>query len=303
MHEKKKYLGNIKYWLLASRPKTLPAAISPVLVGIGIAIGIGGFRLLPALAAVFCAVMIQIGANLTNDVADFEHGTDTEARLGPMRVTQAGLLSPRQVWHGVILIFSLAAFGGVYLAFVAGWTVIWIGLASIAAGLLYTVGPYPMVNIGLGDLFVMIFFGFVAVCGTVFVQLGSIPQIAWLAALGVGALTTNILVINNLRDMDTDRVAGRKNIPVLLGRKAGEWEFVLMLVISYFAIVMALLLKLSSWWVLLPLATLPMGWRLFSDLRAASEGPVFNLLLARTAQMLLIYSILLAIGLSGGRLI
>lgn len=211
--------------MLASRPKTLPAAISPVLVGWGIAIGIEGFQLLPALAALLCAVLIQIGTNLVNDVVDYQKGADTSERLGPVRVTHTGLLTPRQVWRGVFITFGLAALVGLYLVFDAGWPVLVIGGASILAGFLYTVGPYSLTNIGLGDLFVMLFFGFVAVCGTVFVVAGSGPLSAWLSALGVGALVTNILVVNNTRDMETDRQTGRKNIPVLFGRKGGKIEF------------------------------------------------------------------------------
>ncbi|MDH5506926.1 MAG: 1,4-dihydroxy-2-naphthoate polyprenyltransferase, partial [Anaerolineae bacterium] len=215
---KEKILPFAEPWLLAMRPKTLPAAISPVLVGAAISISIGRFHLGPALAAMFGAVMIQIGVNFANDVADFEKGADDETRLGPTRVTQAGLLTPGQVWGGVWTSFGFATLAGIYLATLAGWPVVIIGLASLTAALLYTSGPFPLAYNGLGDLFVFIFFGLVAVAGTTYVITLSIPSAVWPAACGIGALTTAILVVNNIRDLESDKKAGRKNIPIILGR-------------------------------------------------------------------------------------
>ena len=222
--------------LLASRPKTLPAAAAPVVMGSAVAAAAGGFRPGPALAALAGGLLIQIGTNFTNDVMDFKKGTDTAERVGPLRVTLAGLLTPAQVLAGAVVAFGLAAFCGIYLAAVAGWPVIAIGLASIAAGVAYTAGPAPLAYNGLGDLFVMLFFGFAAVCGTVFVQLGRVTTLAVAGALTAGAFATAILVVNNVRDVETDRKAGRRTIPVRFGRGAGVAEYVALLALADLAI-------------------------------------------------------------------
>ena len=214
-----KQLSPIHKWLLAIRPKTLPAAAAPVILGWSIANTTGKFYWSMACAALISALMIQIGTNLVNDVIDFAKGADTLERTGPVRVTQTGMFTAKQVWVGVWVTFGIGALAGLYLMLHAGWVVLVIGLASIAAGIMYTAGPYPLAYIGLGDLFVMLFFGFVAVCGTVFVTSGMLPLLAWFGAASAGALTVNILVVNNIRDIDTDRFAGRKNIAIVFGRK------------------------------------------------------------------------------------
>ena len=180
-------------WVLGARPRTLPAASSPVLIGWGAALGLGQFRLMPALAALLCALLIQIAANLINDVVDFQKGTDTAERLGPLRVTQAGLLTPRQVWVGIAVIIGLAALTGLYLAFTAGPVVLIIGAACLLGAFAYTTGPFPLAKNGLGDLFALLFFGLVGVCGTVFVLVGKVPASAWWGGLGAGVQITNIL--------------------------------------------------------------------------------------------------------------
>ncbi|KAA3648717.1 MAG: 1,4-dihydroxy-2-naphthoate polyprenyltransferase [Chloroflexi bacterium] len=282
-------------WMLAIRPKTLPAAISPVLVGCGIAISSAVFQWLPALAALFGSIMIQIGTNLVNDVVDYGKGADTEERLGPTRVTQAGLLSPRQVWAGAILSFVLAALAGVYLIFVGGLPILIIGIASIVAGILYTAGPSPLAYNGLADIFVMLFFGFVAVLGTVYVVAGVVPVAAWLGAAGVGALIVNILVVNNIRDIESDRKAGRRNIPVVWGRRAAEIEYLLMLALAYGVVISLAFLGLQG--AALALFTFPAGYRLYRRLEGGLEGPLLNPVLGQTAQLSFLYSLLLAGGL------
>ncbi len=282
-------------WLLASRPKTLPAAISPVLLAWAIAIDQGCFYLPPALATLAIAVLLQIGANLVNDVSDFQKGTDNSDRMGPLRVTQAGLLSPRQVWGGVIMVFGLAALAGLYLVFLKGWPVLLLGVACIAAALVYSVGRFSFAALGLGDLFALLFFGFGALCGTVYVLCGSVSLTAWLAAVPVGALVTAILVVNNIRDIESDRRAGRRNIPVLYGRRGGELEYIILLVIAYLS-PLAILLSGETPWVLLPWLSLPFAVRLFLQMRAAPIGRIFNVFLAQTARMALLYSLLLALG-------
>jgi 1,4-dihydroxy-2-naphthoate octaprenyltransferase len=282
--------------VLASRPKTLPAAASPVIVGWGIALGMHHFALLPAMVTLLCAVLIQIGTNMVNDVLDFQKGADTSERLGPVRVTLSGLLTPQQVWLATLATFGLAALGGVYLAFYAGWPVIVIGLACMLAGYLYTGGPLPLTHIGLGDLFVLLFFGFTALCGTVFVLTGSIPPIAWLSAFGVGVLVTDILVVNNIRDINTDRQAGRINIPSQYGRCAGEIEYGVLVIFAYITPPLMILLTGENPAVLLALLSLPLAIRLFLRLKATPIGREFNTLLAGTARLLLVYSLLLAVG-------
>jgi 1,4-dihydroxy-2-naphthoate octaprenyltransferase len=285
----------IQRWTLASRPKTLPAAASPVLVGWAIAIEMDRFALLPAITTLFIALLIQIGANLVNDVSDYHKGTDAGERLGPLRVTQAGLLSPRQMWYGVIVVLGLAAILGLYLVFYSGWPALVVGLASILGALFYSVSRYSFSNLGLGDLFAWLFFGFGALCGTVYVLTGSAPHIAWLSALPVGALVTAILVVNNIRDIESDRRAGRKNIPVVLGRRAGEIEYIILLVIAYVS-PLAMLLAGEAPYVLLPLLSIPMGIQLYRKLHAMPIGKPFNILLAQTARLTLVYSLMLGLG-------
>lgn len=284
----------------ASRPRTLPASVAPVIVGSATAYAENGFRLGPALAALVGAVMLQVGANLTNDVLDFERGADTAERLGPLRVTQAGWLSPAQVKLAAAAAFAMAAAAGIYLASTAGWPVIAIGVASVLAAIAYTGGPFPLAHNGLGDPFVMLFFGFVAVCGTAFVQLGRAPALAWALSAPVGALITAILVVNNVRDIPTDRKAGRTTLPVVLGRRAGVIEYAALLALAQVAPIVLFLSGAAGAWALLPLLTAPWAAHLARTL-ARTEGPALNRTLARTAQLLLVYCALLAAGLVLGR--
>src|SRR5512138_3336947 len=198
-------------WLMAARPPTLPAAVVPVLVGTA-AVARLGFLPLAFVAALLATVLIQIGTNFANDYFDFHKGADTAERLGPVRVTQSGLIAPETVRMAMVLVFGLAALVGLYLVLAAGWPILVIGLLSIAAGVLYTGGPFPLAYNGLGDVFVFIFFGLVAVCGTVFVQAREIPALAVWTAVPMGLLTDAILSMNNLRDLETDRASGKKTL-------------------------------------------------------------------------------------------
>ncbi len=284
----------------ASRPRTLPASTAPVLVGSAAAFAEGGFRLGPAVAALVGAVMLQVGANLTNDALDFERGADTPDRLGPLRVTLAGWLPARRVKLAAAAAFAVACLCGAYLAIVAGWPVLVLGLASILAAVAYTGGPFPLAHNGLGDPFVMLFFGFVAVCGTAFVQLGRVPMLAWASSAPVGALITAILVVNNVRDIPTDAKAGRRTIPVVFGRRAGVAEYAALLAIAALAPIVLAIVGGASPWVLLPLCVIPWGARLCGTL-AITDGPALNHTLARTALLALAYSALLALGIAIGR--
>ncbi len=289
-------------WVLAARPKTLPAAASPVLVGSALAFEVGGFALGPALAALFGALFLQVGSNLANDVYDFEQGVDTASRLGPVRVTQAGLLTVEDVKHGMWLAFYLAAVIGAYLTAIAGWPVVVIGLASIVAAIAYTGGPFPFGYRGLGDLFVLLFFGFVAVCGTVWVQVGTILPAAWPAGLMVGCLASAILVVNNVRDHETDRIAGKRTLPVMFGRTFGVIEYAVLLVVAFASAYAMVWFRYVSAWALISYLTLPIAIVLFLHVRKY-RGPVLNHTLAQTAKLLFLFSALFSMGVVVGVLV
>ena len=284
-------------WALAARPKTLPAAATPVLVGCACAHAAGGIAIGPALAALGGALALQIGANFANDVYDAENGADGADRIGPVRAVAAGLIGAAAMKRAMIGAFAVAMAFGVYLASVAGWPVIAMGLASIAAAIAYTGGPWPLGYHGLGDVFVFAFFGVVAVCGTAFVQLGHVPALAAWACVPVGALSTAILVVNNVRDRASDARTGKRTLAVRFGRNAGIVEYALLVGLAY-AIPLALapghLLRL------LPLATLPLGIARVRRLARAATGPEHDTLLAATAQLLLLHGALFAVGLAFG---
>jgi 1,4-dihydroxy-2-naphthoate octaprenyltransferase len=267
-----------------------------VVVGTALALQAGEYRLLPALAALVVAVAIQIGTNFANDLGDYRRGADTSERVGPTRVTSAGLLSPRQVAVGMWAAFGLAAAAGLYLASIGGWPVLVAGIASIAAGIAYTAGPLPLGYYGLGDLAVFIFFGLVGTIGTYYVQALQVTSLAVASAVPVGALITAILVVNNLRDADTDRAVGKRTLAVLLGRRGARIEYLALLFLAYATPVVLLLFFGQRPWILLPFLTLPVGFRL---VRAVFTilGPALNRTLAGTSQLALLYSVAFAAGL------
>jgi 1,4-dihydroxy-2-naphthoate octaprenyltransferase len=283
-------------WILASRPKTLPAAAAPVVVGTAVAISEGVFAAGPALAALIGALLIQVGTNLANDVFDFKKGADTTERLGPMRVTQAGLLSPGQVLVGMWLTFGLAALVGLYLVYVGGWPIVLIGVLSILAGIAYTGGPFPLAYNGLGDIFVFIFFGLVAVCGTYYVQAGTIATATVWASVPMGFLATAILVVNNLRDIDTDRATGKRTTAVRLGRAGAQIEYIGLITGAYLTPLLMFMTGVSSGWVLLSWLSLLMLKPLIRMVRQVTGRPLNNAL-AGTARLELVFSLLFSIGL------
>ena len=293
--------GPVATWVLAARPKTLPAALAPVVVGTAVAYGVGRFRAGPALAAALGALLLQVGSNLANDVYDFERGADREGRTGPLRVTQAGLLAPGQVRAGMAVVFGAAILVGLYLTAVAGWPVVVIGLAAIAAAIAYTGGPYPLGYNGLGELFVLLFFGFAAVCGTAFVQAGYVPAQAWPAGFAAGCLTTAILVVNNVRDIEQDRISGKRTLPVRFGRDWGIAEFIALTALSFLVPTTLAVTGRAPRTLLLVLVAAPLAVPLVRSLRE-ERGPVLNHTLAGTARLLLVWSILYSAGLVlGGR--
>jgi 1,4-dihydroxy-2-naphthoate polyprenyltransferase len=289
----------VRVWLLAARPATLTAAVVPVAVGTACAAAVGGLHPGAALAALLGAMLIQVGTNFANDVFDYEKGADTDARLGPTRAVAAGLIAPPAMRVAMVVTFGLAVLCGVYLTWVAGWAVVAIGVASILSGIAYTGGPFPLGYHGLGDLFVLVFFGFVAVCGTAFVQVGSVPVLAWWAAIPVGCIATAILVVNNLRDRETDARAGKRTLAVRLGRRFALVQFGALLAVSYAVPVGMLLAGLRGWPVLLPLASLPMAWWVLGRVVRA-DGAALNPLLGATARLLVAFGLPFAVGLVVG---
>lgn len=226
-------------WKMAVRLPTLTAAVAPVIVGTALAFHDHAFEPLPALAALLGALALQVGANFANDVFDFERGADTSDRLGPPRATQLGLLSPGTMKLGMWTAFGIAMLAGVYLVAVAGWPIVVAGLASIAGAIVYTGGPWPIGYHALGDLFTFVFFGLVATVGTYFVQAGEITGLSLLAAVPVGCTVTAILVVNNLRDIETDRRAGKRTLGVVMGDAGTRRWFVILLAVAWIAMAAA----------------------------------------------------------------
>lgn len=290
-----------KKWWLAIRPRTLPASIAGVVMGIAMAIHDGVFRPLPALAALGVGVLLQIASNLANDVFDFEKGTDTDERLGPTRVTQAGMLTPRQVKTGLGVVIGLAVLLGLYLTWAAGWQVIVIGLSAIAAAILYTGGPFPLGYYGLGDLFVFLFFGLAAVAGTYFVQARTVSAASWWMAVPVGLLVVNLLVVNNLRDIPTDRKAGKFTMALLLGVTGSRIEYVLMQVLAFGMIPALAYTGFIPWWGMLAWLAIPLAVKA-SQIVWREEGKKLNPALGRTSQLAMVYSLLFLLGILAGKI-
>jgi len=283
-------------WILAARPKTLPAAISPVILGTALSYHDGIFHSFILLMTLLAAVLIQIGANFANDVYDFQKGTDRDDRLGPKRATQSGLITPEKMKQAMWRIFALAIFVGFYLAWMGGWPIVFIGLASIAAGIAYTGGPYPLGYHGWGDVFVFIFFGLIAVPGSYYLQTGIITSTSlWLGA-ALGMLSTAILVVNNIRDMETDIVTGKKTLAVRWGKSFSHIEFSILVIIPF-------IIPLCMWWntrynmsLLITLFALPIAVHLIIQL-ISKTGRELNKVLAGTARFLFIFTILFSLGL------
>jgi len=283
-------------WIAASRPRTLPAAVAPVLVGTALAVSEDHFLALAFVAALLGSVFIQIGTNLANDYSDARRGADTEDRLGPVRVTAGGLMPPRSVLIGTYVAFGVSVLCGAYLAFVAGPEMLAVGAVSIAAGVLYTGGPRPYGYAGLGELFVFLFFGLVAVAGSYYVQAERLTAESLALAVPVGLLAAAVLVVNNVRDLDTDRRAGKRTLAVKLGRRNARGLFVAMIVVSYAVAIAIPALGGLSWWVLLVLGSLPLAPPLARTVVEQSDGPALNGALAATGRLLGVYSSLLALG-------
>jgi 1,4-dihydroxy-2-naphthoate octaprenyltransferase len=288
----------LKIWLLAARPRTLPAGVAPVLVGTALAIMEDTFHVAVFVAALLGAVFIQVGANLSNDYSDARRGADTEDRLGPVRVTAGGLVPPKQVLTATYVSFALAVLCGVYLIVVAGWVILAIGAASILAGVLYTGGPRPYGYEGLGDVFVFLFFGVVAVTGSYYAQVEHLEWEAFALAVPVGLIAAAILDVNNIRDAPTDARVGKRTLAVRLGRGRARDLYA-------FEIYVAFLIPPIVWlaggdvgpYVLLTWLALPLAVPLVRTVRQHDDGPTLNQALAKTGMLQLAFCVLLSAGL------
>ena len=297
-------------WVMAARPQTLPAGAAPVVVGTGLAVGAGVFAPLPALFALVGALLLQVGTNFANDYYDAVNGADTEEREGFTRVTAGGLIDAEAVKRAMWLTYALAILVGVYLVYVGGLPIVVVGLSGVAAGVLYTGGPYPYGYRGLGDLFVFLYFGVVAVAGTYYVQAatasgafplwippGTVPLAAVVASLPAAGLSTAILVVNNIRDRETDAATGKRTLAVMLGYRGARVEFLLMVGMAYVVPVVFALTGYSLA-TLVPLLTLPLAVSLSRTVLTRTEGVALNPALETTGKLLFAHSVLFALGLA-----
>lgn len=283
---------NFTLWLSASRPKTLAAAVVPVVTGASIAWNHELFRTDTTFVALFCAFAIQIGTNFANDYFDFVKGADTDERLGFERATATGLISPKAMRNATILSMLIAFLAGLYLVWVGGWIILVIGLFSLLFGVLYTGGPYPLGYNGLGDIFVFIFFGIVAVTGTYYVNALEWSAVSFWASIPVGALCVNILVVNNLRDVEQDRVANKRTLGVIFGERVLKIEYTAMLLLSYSTLFYIHLFTPVSYWIYLPVLTLIPAIRLNRTVWNNKDKRLLNGTLGKTALLMMAFGIL-----------
>ena len=302
-----------KAWLMAARPQTLPAGASPVIVGVGLAVHAGVAAPLPALAALIGALLLQVGTNFANDYYDAVKGADTDEREGFTRVTAGGLIEPARVKRAMLVTYGLAVVVGLYLVAIGGLPILVVGLSSIVAGILYTGGPYPYGYRGLGDLFVFVYFGVVAVTGTYYVQAvatmdvgllpvgipaGSVPVDAVVASLPAAGLSTCILVVNNIRDIETDRTAGKRTLAVVLGYTGARIEFLLLAGMAYVVPVAFALDPDYGLAALAPLLTLPLAAMVAKTVLTERDVEALNPALERTGQTMFTHALLFAAGLT-----
>ena len=285
-----------RIWLMAARPRTLPAAVAPVLVGTALAIEDDAFNALAFAAALLGAMLIQIGTNLSNDYSDARRGADTEDRLGPVRVTAGGLVPPRQVLVATYVTFALAVLVGLVLVAIAGPELLLVGAASILAGVLYTGGPRPYGYEGLGEVFVFTFFGIVAVTGSYYVHAEELPWEAFVLAVPVGLLAAAILVVNNVRDLETDRRAGKRTLAVRMGRERTRTLYAVMVFGAFVTAQIPWIGGSLSPWLLLVLLALPLAVPLVRTVRTHADGPTLNEALGRSGMVQLVVCFLLSVG-------
>lgn len=289
----------MRIWLMAARPRTLPAAIAPVLVGTAAAVQWVGH--MPRWGAFFAAlvgsIFIQIGTNLANDYSDAKRGADTADRLGPVRVTASGLITPQRVMTATWVAFAVAVACGIYLAAVAGPVILVIGAFSIAAGVLYTGGPRPYGYAGFGEVFVFLFFGLVAVNGSYYVQLEQLDALPLGLSIAVGFLATAIIVVNNVRDLETDRRAGKNTLAVRIGREAAVNLYRALVQGAFMVLVTTVIVVDASFWLLIGLLAAPLAIKPARMLAERRDGPSLNAVLGQTGALLGIFSLLVTAGL------
>lgn len=290
-----KDINKLESWILASRPKTLLAAFVPVIIGSAVAAHHNSFKPLAATVALICSILIQVGTNFANDLYDFLSGKDTEERLGPTRALASGLISVKEMKIGVFLTFASTFLLGLYLVYLGGWLILLIGIFSIIAGIAYTAGPYPLAYNGLGDIFVFVFFGLIGTVGTYYVQTGSVQMIAVWTSIPVGALITNILVVNNYRDIDEDKSNGKNTLAVKLGEKFTRLQYVGFMILSYTILIVVYFTYKQSLFVFLPVLSLPVAIKLIKMIYSF-KGTSLNNTLALTAKLSMIYGLLFAAG-------
>ncbi|MCH8942591.1 MAG: 1,4-dihydroxy-2-naphthoate polyprenyltransferase [Bacteroidetes bacterium] len=288
--------NKFKSWILASRPKTLPAAIVPIIVGSSLAYSEEKFILLNSLIALFCSLLIQIGTNFVNDLYDFLKGSDKKDRKGPQRVLANGIISVNEMKIGSVLTFLLAFVAGLYLVYIGGIIILIIGIASILAGIAYTAGPFPLAYNGLGDLFVFIFFGIVATMGTYYVNTFEFSLLSFLASIPVGALITNILLVNNYRDINEDKIANKKTTTVIFGKIFTRRQYIFLIVFSYIIPVTFFVFFNYSYLIFLPFLSIPLSAYLIKMLYTL-DGEALNKALELSAKLSGLYGILFSIGL------
>ncbi len=288
-------ISKFQSWILASRPRTLPAAIVPVMVGSALAIYHEIFFPAYSIIALICSVLIQIGTNFTNDLYDHLKGSDTKERKGPLRVLASGLITVKEMKWGIFLVFFTAFLLGLYLVYAVGIMILWIGIFSIIAGLAYTAGPFPLAYNGLGDLFVFIFFGIVGTVGTYYLHTQQFTSLAFLISLPVGALITNILIVNNYRDIEEDKIAGKNTLAVVLGREFSRYEYVFFILVSFFIPFLLHFKYDFNIWIFLPYVTLPIAITLVKMIYALT-GTQLNKTLELSAKFSALYGLLLSIG-------
>ncbi len=289
-------LDRLKIWPIAFRPKTLSASVAPVLLGTAMAAADGVADWPTALVALFGALSIQIGTNLANDYFDFKKGADTAERIGPLRVTQAGLISPGAMKCAIVLTFGLAALAAVALIIQAGWPIVVIAVLSILSGIFYTAGPRPLGYVGLGEIFVLIFFGPVAVGGTYYVQSLEIHSAVILAGIPLGLLSAAILAVNNLRDIETDRKSGKQTLAVRFGKDFAKIEYLVFVIAAALLPILIYGMAQDHRWILAAPVILLLAVPGIHAVFTKSDGPALNKTLAYTGVILLVYSIIFAIG-------
>ncbi|MCF8306349.1 MAG: 1,4-dihydroxy-2-naphthoate polyprenyltransferase [Ignavibacteriales bacterium] len=288
-------LSQAQIWFLASRPKTLLAAVVPVIIGTSVASYSGKLDLLPAIVSLICSILIQTGTNFVNDLYDFYSGADRKDRVGPLRVVSNGLVSPETMKLAIYLVFGLSFLLGMYLVYNAGWFILFIGILSILAGYAYTAGPYPLAYNGLGDIFVFIFFGFIGTVGTFYVQALEITPFAIWASVPAGALITNILVVNNYRDIKQDKLSGKNTLAVKFGETFSRIQYLGFMFVSYMVPVIVFFTFKNNLLIFLPFLSLPLAIRLIKMIFSL-KGKDLNKTLELTAKLSAIYGTLFSIG-------